>query len=246
MSSKATSKFFILGITPTWNASTWSSSWGQLVWKTFLDCRGLLWPGAASWNLHKDHSGPTADLQKVPKFPQMVNFGIWNFRKNMNKLKARLPTTNLFILWNQTKYLLYVGKHMKKKKLLHRQKFPQTNKICGNKMKACFCFVLIFTARFPQSIEFSKYPYICRNKHIFPLFCCVYVGKFSLILKISASGIRAICHFLQVRNTVHISTTLCILQTLEPQARPTYITIYSLLCSAQCALTSNSYIQSWM
>ena len=42
---------------PTWNAFTWSSRCGQLILMTFLDWQGLLWPGSASWPLHKNHSG---------------------------------------------------------------------------------------------------------------------------------------------------------------------------------------------
>ena len=59
MSLKATSKFNIPGITPTWNSSTWSSRWGLLIWTSFLDWRRLVWPRTASWPLHKDHSGHT-------------------------------------------------------------------------------------------------------------------------------------------------------------------------------------------
>ena len=42
---------------PTWNASTWWSRWGQLIWIINLDSHWLLLPGAASWPLHKNHSG---------------------------------------------------------------------------------------------------------------------------------------------------------------------------------------------
>ena len=66
MSLKATSKFYISQITPPWNASTWSSSWGQLIRTTFLDWRRIAWPGTASWPLHIDHSGHTK-VVKVSK-----------------------------------------------------------------------------------------------------------------------------------------------------------------------------------
>ena len=56
------SKFYIPWITPSWNASTWSPRWGQLIWMTLLDCRGLLWPGTTNWPLHKNHSGYTEVL----------------------------------------------------------------------------------------------------------------------------------------------------------------------------------------
>ena len=62
-SLKVASKFNIPGIIPNWNASTWSYRWGQLIWMTFLDCRGLLWPGTASWSLHKYHSSYTEVLK---------------------------------------------------------------------------------------------------------------------------------------------------------------------------------------
>ena len=42
-------KFNIPGITPTWNGSTWSSSWGQLIWMTFLDWPGYLWHEISRW-----------------------------------------------------------------------------------------------------------------------------------------------------------------------------------------------------
>ena len=64
MSRRAASQFNILGITPTWNASTWSSRWGQLIWTMFLDCRQHLWSrSTARWLLHKIHSGNTKVLE---------------------------------------------------------------------------------------------------------------------------------------------------------------------------------------
>ena len=62
MSLKVSSKLNIPGIPPTWKASTWSSRCGQLIWMTVLDSRGLLWPGAASWPLHKTQSAYTEVL----------------------------------------------------------------------------------------------------------------------------------------------------------------------------------------
>ena len=62
MSTKVFLKFNITGITPTWNASTLGSKWGQELWMTFLDSHRLLWPGTASYPLYKDHSGPTEVL----------------------------------------------------------------------------------------------------------------------------------------------------------------------------------------
>ena len=53
LSLKVTSNINIPVFTPTWNAPTWSSRWGHEVWMTFLDWRGLLWPGTASWPQHK-------------------------------------------------------------------------------------------------------------------------------------------------------------------------------------------------
>ena len=66
ISRKATSKFNILRITPTWNASTWSSKWGQLVWTTFLDCHRQLRPGTATWLSYKGHSRHT-EVMKISK-----------------------------------------------------------------------------------------------------------------------------------------------------------------------------------
>ena len=62
-SVKANLKFSYLGITPTWNASTWATRWFQLIYTTFLDCCWHLSPGTARWPLHKDHSGNTKALK---------------------------------------------------------------------------------------------------------------------------------------------------------------------------------------
>ena len=64
MSLKVTSKFHTPGITPTWNACNWSSRWGQVIWMTFLDWLGLLWPGTASWPLHKNYRSNQEVLRK--------------------------------------------------------------------------------------------------------------------------------------------------------------------------------------
>ena len=109
------------------------------------------------------------DLQKVQKIQKIVFLGNRNFRK-----KVRKP------------------------KLQSQKMFCQTNKLCGNQMKSVLSFVITFTARFPQSQEFLKYPEICGNKHISTLFCCVYVGKFPHSIKSFPNGIHAICHYLQV------------------------------------------------
>ena len=69
MSLKITSKFNIPGKTTTWNASTWLSRWGELIWTTFLDWGRLVWPGTASWPLVKDHSGHTEVLKMSKLWP---------------------------------------------------------------------------------------------------------------------------------------------------------------------------------
>ena len=54
---------------PTWNASTWSSKWGKLIWIIALDSRGLVWPedsGKQGDLATKSHSGNT-ELLKVSK-----------------------------------------------------------------------------------------------------------------------------------------------------------------------------------
>ena len=45
--------FNIPGITPAWNAFTWSSRWDQLIW---IKKRPLVWHGTVSWPLLKDYS----------------------------------------------------------------------------------------------------------------------------------------------------------------------------------------------
>ena len=55
MSRKTPLKFNTPGITQAWNATTWSSSYGQLVWMNCLDYHGLLSHGRASWVLPEFH-----------------------------------------------------------------------------------------------------------------------------------------------------------------------------------------------
>ena len=54
------------GKTTTWNASTWSSRWGQLIWTKFLEQRWLVWYETVSWPLHKDYSNHT-EVLKISK-----------------------------------------------------------------------------------------------------------------------------------------------------------------------------------
>ena len=49
MTHKVTSQLNNPGITPTWNASTLSSRWSQLIWMTFLDWPGYLWHEISRW-----------------------------------------------------------------------------------------------------------------------------------------------------------------------------------------------------
>ena len=53
ISLKATSKLNFPGTTPTWNASTWRSRWGELILTTYLDCCRHLWPGTTRLPLQK-------------------------------------------------------------------------------------------------------------------------------------------------------------------------------------------------
>ena len=64
---KVTSYFNIPGIIPTWNASTLSSRWGQVVWMIFLALRWLLWPRTATKPLFKYYSGKMGVLKTKQK-----------------------------------------------------------------------------------------------------------------------------------------------------------------------------------
>ena len=86
MSLEATSKFNIPGITPTWNASTWSSRWGHEVWMTFLDCPGHLWPEIASWPLHKKSFWLQGGVQ---------NFKIMTWTQDLPQLRWFVPYINI-------------------------------------------------------------------------------------------------------------------------------------------------------
>ena len=121
MSLESTSKFNMPGITPTWNASTWSSRWGHEVWMTFLDCPGHLWPEIASWPLHKKsfwlQGGVqnfkimtwTQDLPQLRWFVPYMNKSKWSNCHNLHcntRVKKLKPSADLlkfpkciFMLW---------------------------------------------------------------------------------------------------------------------------------------------------
>ena len=76
MRFKVTSKLNIPRITSTWNASNWSSMWGQMIWMTLVDWRGLLWPWIASWPFHKNLSGYTEVLKRYKLWHRFRMFPI--------------------------------------------------------------------------------------------------------------------------------------------------------------------------
>ena len=58
------------------------------------------------------------------------------------------------------------------------RKFPQANTFCGNQMKDSHCFVVIFTARFPQTQEFQNIQKSAEmNVYLSTLLCHACVGK---------------------------------------------------------------------
>ena len=100
--------------------------------------------------------------------------------------------------WNEE----FPQKTVKHKSLLYKiweKTSTQSKKFHKIINYADFLFLLLFSLlNFHQLFNFQKYPEICGNKHIFNMFCNVYVSKFPHSLKLSANGICAICHFLQV------------------------------------------------
>ena len=117
----------------------------------------------------------------------MFFFWMRNFRKKAHKLKSRLNTTTVFFFGNQMKYQFYV--------------VNSVENFCT--VKSFSCFVVILNETFPKSQGFPKISRTLQKKNVSPLFCWVYIGKFLHSLKISANGIRAICHFLQVWFSEH-------------------------------------------
>ena len=134
--------------------------------------------------LHLKHAlGSISDLLKVWNFLQR---SIWTYIALNHERNLFFGNPNIpFMYDNMWKNFCRI------------KTFPETNEFCRNQMNAIHSFVVIFTARFPQSHEFPKYPKIVK-KNIYSFFSCAYVSKFPHCLKSAANSTHAICHFLQV------------------------------------------------
>ena len=51
--------------TLTWNASTWSSRWLQMIWTIVLDLRGIFKPGTESWPITLKPSWPYGGAENI-------------------------------------------------------------------------------------------------------------------------------------------------------------------------------------
>ena len=100
MSLNVTSKFNIPWIILNWIAFTWSSRWGQVIWIAFLDWRGLLWPGTASWPLHKNHSDYTEVLKILKLWHGFKIFPILADLRHMSPWSA-WPANQTNVPWSQ-------------------------------------------------------------------------------------------------------------------------------------------------